>query len=647
MFKKKNIDPDELSAKLATEYSEAKVGMERFHERWNDFLDMAYTKIVKDGSHRSQIRDGSIANLVLEGTYRTAAQPSTGKIVALTKHDEGKTQLVNLVWNRYCLPRMNWQYPLRIKLRLWEWYSRIYGVMPMFHGYHVDDEYVGPDCRLVDPKFVFPQPGRLTPNDCDWIMYEQFISPEALKGYMGSEGWDKANIKEVLGSHSKDTKPLVSSGQVTNSQRRRQEEDDLYKGQIKLVTKYRRGKGKAWTTFAPDYGNLIVRQIGNPFPSGQIPLKFKYCMPIIDSLWGMGDIERGESLQRAIDTSLNLGTDYLKMMLFPITMFSNDMNLSQYHMRPGAKWKLNFQTDKVESLNLSNQPMTVQPQLYQQFRGSLLAQHSTTDMVRKSADELGWTPQAIKAREERENSHDAFNREMLESATEELFRGMVEELGLRQTTEINFHIFDEEIAKITEAGYDDVLEIYDSAIEYYVDPVSRRKYDNPSETEIEQLGLKPKLRENGVANVTIRADKLLGEYSYNIDVGSSAANDETEEFERLNAVMDKLESGVAQAGIEALRASGKELDMGALLEQYVRGANLRGGDKLFKDIPESEQDEGVGGDTGDGSGLLRSARNDTEVDDSESGEDFDAGDLQSPMLQQALANYQQQGGMNG
>jgi hypothetical protein len=632
MFKKKNIDQDELSAKLAAEYGEAKVGMERFHERWNDFLDMAYTKIVKDGSHKSQIRDGSIANLVLEGTYRTAAQPSTGKIVALTKHDEGKTQLVNLVWNRYCLPRMNWQYPLRIKLRLWEYYSRVYGVMPMFHGYHVDDEYVGPDCRLVDPKFVFPQPGRLTPNDCDWIMYEQFISPSALKSYSKSEGWDKANIREVLRSHSKDAKPLVGSSQITNSQRRRQEGDDLYKGQIKLVTKYRRGKGNAWTTFAPDYGNLIVRQIVNPFPSGRIPLTFKYCMPIIDSLWGMGDIERGESLQRAIDTSLNLGVDYLKMMLFPITMFSNDMNLSQYHMRPGAKWKVNFQTDKVESLNLSNQPMTVQPQLYQQFRGSLLAQHSTTDMVRKSADELGWTPQAIKAREERENSHDAFNREMLEAAEEELYRGMVEELGLRQTTEINFHIFDEEIAKIAEAGYADVLEIYDSAIKGYDGDI-------------------PILNGVGVASVRIEPEKLLGEYSYNIDVGSSAANDETEEFERLNAVMDKLESGVAQAGVEALKASGKELDMGALLEQYVRGANLRGGDKLFKDIPESERGQ-------EGEEILnqvqddsRGGRNDTggdaRNDASDEGEDFDAGNLQSEMLQQALANYQQQGGVNG
>ena len=577
--------------KISSQYSKAKNAATSFRLRWNDFLDLAYTKLSKNKTYKSQIRDGSLASIVYERACRVAAQPASGRIIPLTRHDEGKGQLINLLWSRYCVPRMNSQYPFMTKLRLWEYYSLVYGTMPMMHFYRADADYVGPDCRLLNPNYVYPQAGRLSPADCDYIFVDQFFAPHKIKNMLGKDGWNGKAIKEILEQVKSSSKPDTTD-QETNTQVERGENDDLHTGQIKLVTKYVRGADKEWVTFAPDYGNKIVRTIKNPFSSGRIPVVFKYAMPMIDSFWGMGDIERGESLQRAIDSSLNLGIDYMKIMLFPPTMFPSDANLSQYPMQPGAKWKVSS-GGEPKPLQLSNMPPQIQQQLYQAFKGSILNQNGTTDTTISGNDKMpgyGKSPEALKQLDARENARDSWDRELLELAQAELFEGMLEELGIKQQTPIDMNIFDEEIKQIAEAGFIDVLEPFDSAVEYWED-ADGNQYDTPSESEIETGKLIPKLTGRGVARLTIKGKALIGKYKFNIDTNSTAANDETEEFERLGKLVEFMGTPIAEKAIESLRASGRDFDYGALLEQYVKGSNIKGDDKLFKDIPESEQVE--------------------------------------------------------
>ena len=582
--------------KLTTQYNQARSAASSFRNRWDDFIDLAYTKLIKDNNAKSKIRDGSLSSIIYERACRVAAQPASGRIYPLTRHDEGKSQLINLVWDRYCQPRMNSQYPFMTKLRLWEYYSLVFGAMPMLHFYRADNDYVGPDCRLLDPKYVFPQAGRLTPSDCDYIFVEQFFAPNAIKGMKDQEGWDNKTIKEVLDSVKNDTTPDTSE-QQSRTQHERDEATMLHAGQVKLVTKYARGFGEKWVTFVPDHGNKIVRTTTNPFQSGRIPVVFKYAMPIIDSFYGLGDVERGESLQRAIDSSMNMGVDYMKIMLFPPTMFPSDANLSQFPLKAGAKWKLTG-SGEPKALGLNTSTPGVQQQLYQQFKGAMLNQNGTTDTTIAASDNIpgqGKTPTALKQLESRENARDSWDREMLELAQAELYEGMLEELGIKQSVPIQFEIFEEEIKTIAQAGFTDVLDPFDSAVEYWVgtdvNTGEQVIYDAPSDAEIAQLDLIPKLNGKGMANLTIKPEILVGKYKFNIDTNSTAANNEAEEFERLSALVDFMGTPVAEKAIEALRKSGREFDWGALLERYVKGSNIKGDEKLFRDIPEDEMVE--------------------------------------------------------
>lgn len=287
-------------SELLNQFNLAKQATDGFRSRWDDFLEIAYAKIPEAKGFKSRVATGDLSNLIIERNARVAARVPTGKIIPLSKHDEAKALVVNLGWKHHVLEKANWGYPMPIKLRMWDFYSLVYGIMPMFHGYNFSEEYTGPDCRLVDIRFVSPQAGRNTPNDCDYVFYETFHSKSELKGMKGRKGWNSENLNELLGSKPD---PEVSD-QATTMQHTRGEADNLNAGMYKLITKYVRGKGKKWTTF--DTKGNTIREIENPFESGRIPIVFKIAFPLVDSFWGLGDVERGESLQKAIHTITTL-----------------------------------------------------------------------------------------------------------------------------------------------------------------------------------------------------------------------------------------------------------------------------------------------------------------------------------------------------
>jgi hypothetical protein len=328
----------------------------------------------------------------------------------------------------------------------------------------------------------------------------------------------------------------------------------------------------------------------------------------------------------------------MKIMLFPPTIFSQGMNVSQYKIQAGAKWIV-ANNQKIDTFHQSNLAPQVEQQLYQAFKGSLMNQNGTTDTMISASDKLpgyGKTPDALKKLDSRENARDSWDREMLELAEQELFEGMIEELGIKQKHLIDFNIFDEEIKQIADAGFGDVLEAFDSAVDYWVDPITDEKFFAPDDTTVKQKKLIPKLKDTGVAKLTVKPEVLVGKYKFNIDTNSTQANDEAEEFERLNMLLELMQTPAAGTALEQLRQAGREFDMGALLEQLVRSANVKNADKLFKDIPESELVEPEESQEGE-------MQPPAELP-AEEGEVFSPELIQDPMLQQALM---QGGAMQG
>lgn len=545
------------NSQLLADYNKAKTSTDAFRSRWDDFLNIAYARLLKSNGSKSRISTGDLSNLIIERSARVAARIPTGKIFPLSKDDGRKAAVINLAWNSYVIKKANWQYPMRIKLMMWDFYSLVYGIMPMFHGYQADEQYIGPNCRLVDLRFIAPQPGRLSPNDADYVYHETFHSKSELKKMIGNPGWVKETLNELLNST-----PSSAGEQSTPTQNERGESVES-NGMYKLITKYTRGYGSDWITF-DEKGN-IVRTIKNPFKSGRIPIVFKMAFPLIDSFWGLGDVERGESLQRAINSITNLAIDYLKVLIFPPLTISKGMRRSDFPFKPGAVWKLDKTAgEMIETAQLNQAPAGLVNQLGQSFKGSLLNQNGTTDTTISSQDGLpgyGKTPQALEKLEQRESSRDNFDRQMFEAAVNDLFEGMLEELGTRQTLPMTFDIFEDEIANLEEGGFADKL-----------------------------LGAD---HDKTYSRVELKAKDLQGGYKFDIDVGSSAENDDKEEFERTQVVIDMLQSPFGEKVIQYLEANGETIDYKVIFEQFLAAAKVKNREKMIIPSQQSEQPTAV------------------------------------------------------
>ena len=527
------------------EYTKASAAKETFRNRWDDFLELAYARIPEAKGFKSRISTGDLSNLVIERNARVAAQVPTGKIVPLSTDFDKKSTIINLAWSEYVIPNANWQYSFPVKLRMWDFYSLTYGIMPMFHGYDFSENYTGPNCRLVDLRFISPQEGRLSPNDADYVFYETFHSKSDLEGMVNKDGWNSENLRNLLDGKAENN----SQNQATPLQNSRGEGASLNDGMYRLITKYIKGYESVWTTI--DESGNVLRTVSNPFKSGRIPIVFKLAFPLVDSFWGLGDVERGESLQKAINSITNLSIDYLKTLIFPPLVMKKGMNISQYPFKPAARWLVDNQED-IKAATLNQAPAQIVSQLNQNFKGALMNQNGTTDTTISASDGLpgfGKTPDALDKLDKRESSRDNFDRQMFEAACKELFEGMLEEFATRHDLPVVFDVFEKQITELesTEAGT----------------ALLGEKYDK------------------NYAEITIQPDDFHGKYKFNLDVGSSAENDEKQEFERIKAVIDMLETPFGEKAIQQLEATGKTFDYSELLNQFLNSANVKNKDKMI------------------------------------------------------------------
>jgi hypothetical protein len=568
---------------LLTDYESSYMSMRQFREQWEDFLDLAYSRLTTTMGYKSRVREGTLANLLWERSTRVVAQLPTGRVQALNeKNDIGKSMLMDVVYHKYIMCGANSQYSFLQKIRLWDFNSFIYGACPAMYDYRVDDEYTGPDWRVLDPRYVFPQAGRLSPNDSQRIYVTTYKGREWFKSKLGQKGWNDKALNKVLSELDDDYLP-DNVWKVTNLQSDRGQLIDLHKGQAEVISCYERGKKGHWTTFVRGFGDVILRDIPNPHNSGRLPIVFKYCMPILDSIWGMGYVERGAALQKAIDTYVNMAMDFAKFKLYPPMWYREGFNASSNRYEPGAKWKANNGQDDFGFVEISQNYTQEFQNGYQFLKGALMnqnhAQDTTVQGGANSPDsQQGKTPAAISQNDQRENTGDNYDRSMLEEALEELGGGLINLLTERQPAPINFHIFDEDIQKIYDSGNEDVIEIFDSAKSYYVDP-------NQEKAELQW-----KLNGKGAAKVTVKPKDVKGTYLYRIDTGTTMAKDDQTEHDNITEILQFLGTQEGQAVINALpQSSDRQLDLAELFKRYLITSGLQDWEKILPEVNPQDQ----------------------------------------------------------
>ena len=528
-----------------------------FHNVLNDFVST---------TTKSQVFDPKLSTLTIERSYRVMAQLPTGKVKAISKNDIGGSKLMNLLLDKWVVPNANAQFDFLTKLRMIDIYSNIYGNFFALVDWDIHKNgYLGPDIWLLNIRDVFPQVGAVSVEDSDYMITRTWRPLSFFENLKQGEGFK--NIDKII----KALKDKSGSKQVRDNKSTSKREEDQYpstdvakgKGYFEVLTQF---EGDRWVDYCID-AQLEYRDQKNPhklgeFP-GEIPIECKYSIPLLDDFMGMGDFERGGSMQMVVNSIWNLYLDATKMSIFPPVIINKDNVASESSFKWGAaeKWLGRGQLENIaKTLQLSPQGISTFNNTYQVANASLLNLFGTTDTATtaQTSPEFGKTPKALSLQQNRENTRDNADRFYMEQFLKKVMKKMVNLISKKQSSAITIRLFEEEIAEL-KRSYPKIEDIYD-----------------------EKTG-----------KVTIAKSKtgsIL--YDYELVSGSTVALDQEAQQKNLSSLLDLyIQSQTPQGNllVNDLRNDGYNLKFGELFKRIVSNSGIQDWDKILEEMTEEEK----------------------------------------------------------
>jgi hypothetical protein len=435
---------------------------------------------VSNSVDGSKITDSYAATLAKERADRVMAKLPDGACESAGKADVGKAAFMDILRQKWYYPNANAQHPFLEKLNLWQFYSSVYGYMPMFYDWNVSPTgYVGPDCWLWNPRNLIPQQGRVSIADMDYVTALTWVSKSYLEDILSENdsdpdadgdndelteegGWNREAIKELIERFNAEQTTSDSNQDTQVVQTR----TNSSKKGICLATRYESGQDGKWCTFAPDHGFVQVREVPNPHKNGRIPFVIKYSQPLFDSFYGLGDFQRAKPLQFARDGLTNFYFKGIKMNLIPpIVANAYGVKKETLDYREGGVM-LETIPNSIRRLETSTAGLSTYQAAQSNLTGSLLSLFGSQNASIPGAESLnpsqGKTPQAINLYSDKEATRDGAEVRHLEAAIEQLidgFNSLTVNIG---TEDIPVSLFSADIEEIKNSGMADVDQLFEN-----------------------------------------------------------------------------------------------------------------------------------------------------------------------------------------
>jgi len=537
-------------------------------EVWDSMEDLFHGRLNDTVSSRtkSQIFDHRLSTLIIERAHRVMAQLPVGKVRGISKNDLGDARLKNLILDKYVVPNANAQFDFLTKLRMVDMYSNVYGAFDVLVDWDVrSNGYAGPDIWLLNVRDVFPQAGAVSLEDSDFVIVRTW-QPLSYFERLGKKDGFK-NISSIVGR----LKDKSGSKQNRTSEDQSKRGETQYPntstakgmGFFEVLTQF---EGDRWVDFCVD-ADMEFRDIENPHKNGELPIVRKYSMPLLDDISGMGDMERGESMQKTINAVWNLYLDGVKMSIFPPALINKDNIAAMSSIKWGAaeKWLVRGQIDNaVRTINLSPQGISTFNNTLQTANASILNLFGTSDTtVTKETDAgYGRTPQALQMQQARENTRDAADRFYMERFLTSVMKKMVNLVSKKQPSSVAIRMFEEEIAEIARS-YPEIEEMYD--------------------------------KESGKLVISKKGSGS-NLYDYEIVSGSTFAADQKVQQDNLSSLITLYKSSQTPNGntlVADLDKEGYILKFGELFKKVIASSGIQDWDKILVEKTEEEKDQTV------------------------------------------------------
>lgn len=477
---------------------------------------------VSNSVDGSKITDSYATTLAKERADRVIAKTPEGETESTGRADVGKAAFMDILRQKWIYPNANAQRPFQEKLNLWQFYSSVYGYMPMFYDWNTSSTgYVGPDCWLWNPRNLVPQQGKVSIEDMDYVTALTWISKKRLEDIIENEveddGWDRDALAELV--KRAETKDSGNDPEQDTFVERDRAPGGTKKG-ICLATRYEAGVDGKWCTFAPDHGFVKVRELDNPHKNGRIPFVVKYSQPLFDSFYGLGDFQRAKPLQFARDGLTNFYFANLKRNLAPgIIVNANGVVKHTLDVTKANPVLMETIPNSIRPMPTNTAGLSTYQGAQSNLTGSLLSLYGTQNASIPGAESLnpsqGKTPAAIDMYSSKEATRDGAERRHLEVAIEQLTDGFFSLVANIGTEDIPVSLFQEDIEDIRKAGLEDVVGLFSGNFK-------------PDQTLT-------------AGDLTIKPGALKGvEYRFNINPGSTMKINQEKQLQSLERFIDNM-----------------------------------------------------------------------------------------------------------
>jgi len=340
-------DDTKLAKEISEQYELSKNYLDPIHERFNDQEELYRSYInPQNYPNKARVFDPRVFRVIETVTPRMVANEPTGSFYPQEEGDMGVAHILNSLikydWRRAemfpklvnfvksmlifgtAFGRCYWDFREEDKVRMKP--KNINGRMvwtPLNKETVKMVAFDGPNFEALNIYDCFPDPNATNMENMRWFIYRRFKTIEELESENETRGGDYYKnldkLKEAI-DVSKDKKQGVGS-QPTDmnfrEHRRIMLSTQEYVGEDASnpdIVILRRFTKDGWCDYVPEH-NLIIREIDNPYFHGQIPIVHGVDYPYPGDLFGMGEIEPIERIQRAINAVLNQRLDNVQLTL--------------------------------------------------------------------------------------------------------------------------------------------------------------------------------------------------------------------------------------------------------------------------------------------------------------------------------------------
>lgn len=345
----KKVNEQEQIIEINQQYELAKRYLDPVHDRMNSQEELYRGYIdAQNYPHNARVFDPRIFRVIETITPRMVATEPTGSFYPVESGDTVTNQILNALikydWRRAVMfpklvmfvkslllfgtafGRTHWDYRECEKSQMEP--KTINGKItwsPKNIKKKTYTEYDGPNFEVLNIYDCFPDPNATSLDNMRWFIYRMFKTLDELEkenDARGGEYWKNlSELRRLVDDKTKQDKGRSKGYQPSDINYREHRRvmlstqelhgEDQSNPEFVVLVRYTKDR---WVFSIPEYG-LIIRDVENPYFHGQLPIIYGVDYPYPGELYGMGEIEPIDRIQRAINAVLNQRLDNVQLTL--------------------------------------------------------------------------------------------------------------------------------------------------------------------------------------------------------------------------------------------------------------------------------------------------------------------------------------------